>query len=314
MAKHCAGQTLEDMVRFTEAGFHILHRELAPFIERPRDNDAEFAMLGVQSQRKHERARLSTEDRLLLYLLRMSESGVFNFLAASSGWSPESCRVDFAHITRCVVEHLNYEIQWPSPEQRARLHGSFEFNPNVIGTVYTVYIFLECDMRTAVIDCTPQFVNRPHDRTAAANLFRKDKDDYFWLHQVVVDHRGEIWSHAYVPGGNTNDRGLFNATILPNRNTLLASSELLLADKGYRGAGPLLICGDADDGEEWEALRSVIENLNASIKNHFPLVHSRWAGGVEEAPLVFRAGLLLTNRINRWENSFPRRHPKFPPP
>lgn len=249
MWDRCNAEPFVANIRFTRSEFDDLHNELKPLLDQPLIDDDVFVR-GTLRCRPRDR-RLGTSDALFLFLMRATGRLRLSTLAMISGFSVGTLSAHLHHVAAAICKGLEYEIRWPTVAERRQLHGKIA----------------KYSWAVAIIDGTYQWLRRPQEAAVRSIYLRKDKKRAFWLHQVcallvyqffgvadggatfaraciqiVIDYRGKVIQHSYVPGAVTNDRGAFNQTIGAMAESLLSSRELIIADAGYRGAGPLLVC------------------------------------------------------------------------
>ena len=288
MERACTS-TVEDIIHFTAGEFEMLLQQVAPYILKPR---AIYDCPESDGERRTRQTRLSVSSRLFMFLDRLANGTKFAKLASDSGCSQETCRVDFIHVAYAICDALKNEIEWPNAMERREMHGliSAHLYPSII----------------AVIDGTYQYLASTKDLVHI--FYNGHKKRPLWLHQIVVNWRGRIIHHSFVPGGVTNDRGQFNDTLLGRTPMYFSAGEHLLADRGYHGTNPdevLVRCGD--DVPYLESFRSLIERVHNCVKDRWKLCWRPWpkTASVWHAPVAFRAAIVLTNWLNRVRDRYP---------
>lgn len=158
-----------------------------------------------------------------------------------------------------------------------------------------------------IMDCTYQYLHPSSVKELFHVFYSGHKKQSLWLHQLIVDWRGKILHHSFVPGGVTSDRGQFNATLLDDLPHMFSPGEQMLTDGGYQGVNPNNILLRCNEGHPLTGnLRAAIERVNNLVKDRWKLCNESWpkTASVWHAPMAFHAAVLLTNFLNRLRDRY----------
>jgi hypothetical protein len=208
------------------------------------------------------------------------------------GTDKSTIYLDFIHILNIIIARYYREIRWPESAERATLEGS-----------------LGIDGAILCVDGTNIPIERP--KYNQEDFYRGDKGFHSMLMQVVCDHQGIIRHiEAGIPG-QQNDRGAFNDSFLMrHRNILFDGNQILLADGGYKGDGPIAIPFNRKEVERGtqqlidynhvqRSNRVIVEHAIGRVKTLWTIVGGRWKYDRELLSPTWIACCLLTNRLER---------------
>ena len=184
-------------------------------IEQPRNNKQQIRSCA---------SRLSSQQRLFLYLCRLRGHNYYQDLKFITGLIEATLCRDFFHVSRAVYYALQNEIGYPDDASRQQLQTQIPTLPGMIGVVDTVVLE----------------INRPKQNHALHYVARKKI--YGRVFQVVCSWRVKIL-HVFggYSAGTNNDRGLFNLSSLHRRrHQFFRRDQYLIGDTGYNGDGNML--------------------------------------------------------------------------
>ena len=165
-------QQFYGLTRMTKEQFWRFHQFIAPNI------------------RRNHKYRLRSQQRLFLFLCKITDNNYLQDLARRTGISASAIRRDFYHILNVITIHMNSQIQYPIQNERLILQAAI---PNFPGCISSV-------------DATLVPIDKPQINQSLHYCARKKI--HARIYQAMTDHRGKILQVLGGINSVVNDRSL----------------------------------------------------------------------------------------------------------
>lgn len=287
------------MVRLTLTEFLVIYYELEPYIRHPRRTLSSSINIQHMPTINKSHRILHPADELLLFFYA-SDNNTPPLLASIFNIDRTNIAYILDHVTQAIFLCYNKEISWPSKEEREASYGLFSAYHKAIGC----------------IDGTHCRVDVPSNKELEDTMYSGYKHYHTQNFLLVCNALGFI---IYVSGpypGSWNDRSCFLSSVFCSDTcALLSEGELLLADGGFAGEGPLLYPYNKNDLAEAESVedrkdmecwneeivinRSIVEHSNHLVKGRALALQQKWGNTRERQSELFYASARIINRTRR---------------
>lgn len=280
--------------RLLPSEFVTFMKELKEAINGPR----KLEKFDKEESRGRHRT-LCPSDELLVWLLVSDSDQVALLSSILFGVHKKTLFEIHRHLTNCVWQVYQGEIDWPDEEERELCKGMLISDHNAILLVDGTHCEIECPRNNEDDDL---YFN-----------FKKTHSQFFL---VWIDYLKFIRRVDGPFPGSRGDRGAINDTLMKeDLSKLFQPDEVILADGGFRGEGPFAvpftmpIINSQSNNEMKDALiwyntffgkeRSINEHIMHEIKDRSRSLRDVWRREKELQAHLFKATCAFLNRIRR---------------
>jgi len=237
--------------------------DTTPVISYDLDNKSdEIAEISVNTRKR----KLGSADRLFVWLLELDGVNA-ELLAEIFDCSASTIRNNTKFITDIILNELEDEIEWPDEIERKQLRGLFPVSDKAI----------------AVIDGTHCEIKIPFNMEQEISYFSGYKHKHTQLYMVVIDIYGFFRMIEGPWPGQYNDRSAFiEMDIYKNSSKYFSDGEVMLADGGFGGDGPILypfnavaLNADASEKDSMKSFNQVLTDSRALVEHAIHRLKSR---------------------------------------
>ena len=272
-----------------------LAMKLKPLIEEPRQTSWRKKPKNRKGTKRGRPPKYDPLNRLLFCLEWLSAGTPAYRAELENAYSKTSSNEDLKHILRAINEGLADQIVWPDASRREVLKEGYQ------GVMKEV---------VGIIDGSEHTITKSSNNDIETRTFSGKKNSNTRMTLAVMDKHGLfIYVRTGIDGAR-NDREAFTACDLYlEKGRYFSAGELIAADGGFEGNGPLLISYIKPDTPEkvsfnlaFKEVRMGIETAFGRVQAWFPILGNNkktWNYDAELLELSVGASTKLHNWMLR---------------
>ena len=235
-------------------------------------------------------------NRLVYVLNWLSTGDTADRREFNNSWAKSSCDEDRKHVLKAICKALKDEIKWPTEQERAEHHSSYNAIFNKMVGIFDVTEWTTCKWKNQELE-------------NATFSGKKSKNTMKTL-AVINKHGYFIYCDPLVKG-RRNDRDQWTmCDLYLNAGKYFSDGEWLACDGGFRGDGPQIYSFDDTLGLPdrqlynlaFREIRVGVENAFGRVQMWFPIFGAQqryWNYDLELLQLSVDAAMRLHNWMLR---------------